>query len=932
MNDPQTASSPPSAFAEAWDRFESEFRSAHRRLVTELESCWKDLHGILREQFALTDSLAESAPTPESPLSLGWVNDQRSSLGQSLLQSPHAILLKKSPQRRAAAAIESYERDLSALLNGLPESLSVSPLQVSQSLGSKLAFKRRMASLRRKAKLLPLQLIVSNVFSQLLPRRLALEGEYLVTMTRLIRCLKQNWNLASFELDSRLAGQAISLQTFQEEKTKLRNGAATLFRQAGSSLDAWRNWQVEFEARLQRRVLSHVLWTRRARPLPEVDPLPAHLSHWLQQFRSVETEINLELSLHAEERTILSLFAQSLDTMSQEGVEIAEELGAFLGWIKEAAARQAGTPPSLKSYIVPSATRMSALVRAAKTELDALPESVEVYTAYSARPRKRPKLRMLEPAKAWMESFGRNGRPSISRVLQEVESHHKRTVQEMERAYEAVAFSLEEAQLGHQDAQVVGEVLQNAASLLEHSRTSMPKWRPSGEERIARALLRVFLECRLVLSQHRLSVWLALLRHDVGRAWTLVSQRALASWGKALQGGIQHTGRLLGHLLAYIGWRPAAKSGQVDVVTRPLLPDEFVADLSERPIPAIYRRLFRYEAIQDPRFLVGREEEMNAVSQARNLWERGRSVSVIIVGERGSGKTSLINCAQEQCLKGLEIVRGEFGRRLLSEADLHVFLGHLLGVADISQLEPHLKERRPVIILEELERSFLRQVGHYGAIRALQRVIAATCSSAFWMLAINQVAFRFLDASVRLGDSFSHRVNAATATSESLRQAILLRHNLSGLRLHFAAPPDTSRWPARVLRREVAAEDVFFERLTSESGGVFRTAFEIWLSHISSADAGVVRMKPLLPVDLSPVINALDTGALFTLVAILQHGGLTAEEHSRIFQVLPASSQAQLDELLAREIIEPDPGRDGLRVRPEAGRVVQEALYRRNLL
>jgi hypothetical protein len=91
-------------------------------------------------------------------------------------------------------------------------------------------------------------------------------------------------------------------------------------------------------------------------------------------------------------------------------------------------------------------------------------------------------------------------------------------------------------------------------------------------------------------------------------------------------------------------------------------------------------------------------------------------------------------------------------------------------------------------------------------------------------------------------------------------------------------------------------------------------------------------MKPLAAPDLSPVIDDLDVADLFALVAILQHGSLTPEEHAVIFQTNVAASRSQMDELLAREIIENDPHRPGFRIRPEALRVVREALYRRNLL
>ena len=200
---------------------------------------------------------------------------------------------------------------------------------------------------------------------------------------------------------------------------------------------------------------------------------------------------------------------------------------------------------------------------------------------------------------------------------------------------------------------------------------------------------------------------------------------------------------------------------------------------------------------------------------------------------------------------------------------------------------------------------------------------------------MNQVAFKFLDASVRLSESFSHRLDAASASRDALREAIMLRHNLSGLRLQFALPPSGNALLERakaVFQGQADPESTFFDTLAKESGGVFRTAFDICLGQIERVESGLLYMKALVSPDLSPLIGALDSTDLFTLVAILQHGSLTPEEHAYIFQKSVMTSRSQIDGLVAREIIEADPGRTGFRVRPEALRVVHEALYRRNLL
>jgi hypothetical protein len=203
-----------------------------------------------------------------------------------------------------------------------------------------------------------------------------------------------------------------------------------------------------------------------------------------------------------------------------------------------------------------------------------------------------------------------------------------------------------------------------------------------------------------------------------------------------------------------------------------------------------------------------------------------------------------------------------------------------------------------------------------------------------WVAVTNRSAFNLLDAALELGSGFSHRLDVASARPAALRQAVEVRHNLSGLRLRFLAPPGPKgRVPAAVaaIRRRVDPEEAFFAALSRESDGIFRTAFQLWLSQIESVQGGTITMKPMGRPPLDAVIEELDQDDLFSLSAVMQHGSLTPEEHAAVFDSTLGASRAQLDDLLARELIEPDPARPGFRVRPRALRVVREALRRRNL-
>lgn len=925
-----------SEFAQSWIKIVDRLSSLNGRLMAELEGCWRDLKNIFDDQAFQRE--VTSLPIAE-PFTLGVLKAARLEAGRVYLLTLVSQWERKRPYQRALMAIEQYDRELEELVRTLPDAVPLSGPEAVSVLSDWIpaGWRRLLARLRRKPQPVPLRAVALNVLRKRARSRAKIEGRYLLALALALRQLRHPWRIVRDALDAAVLGRPRSRDELEAEWLKMRSTFEQLSHQAERELCRWGEESKRTVPVLAQEILSDLVWRRRRKMASAKDRRIECAAHWAGQMRAVNTELRLEVALEQTERRILDRFQQALESLSAERANLLTELDGVIAWLRRQVERdgQEEFPPP-KADVVPAPGRLTEIEVALKVELESLPSVCETLGTLSALPRRRTWWRRLYPRDTFHQAYERSGRPELARVLEEVESQHRALVQQIERAREVVAFGLEE----QRDEQLAREAVQNALSLLEFHRREVVDWRPAADARLARALTSVFAEGRLILTRHRLGVLAYLAQQGFRRTFILAGQSAVATAGHILRRLVGALERLALEFLVYIGWRPAPSLGKVEVITRPFLPEEFVVDLSAKELPALYRRLFRFEPLEDPRFLVGREQELAAIADARSLWEAGRPVALIIVGQRGSGKTSLINCALKRPLEGLEVIRGEFSDRLTTEAQLRDFLARLVG-ADVAQAF-HLSRADSkvcatprVIILEELERTFLRQVGHFGAIRALQRVIAATSSSVLWVLSINQTAFRFLDAAIRLGSSFSHRINVGTATRDELRQAILRRHNLSGLRLHFAPPPRSSSLHHRLrslIQGEADAETLFFDALARESAGIYRTAFDIWLGQIEAIEAGVLSLKPLVTPDLSPVIDDLDLDDLFTLVAILQHGSLTAEEHAMIFQKSLSASRSQLDELLAREIIEADPGRHGFRVRPEAMRVAREALYRRNLL
>ncbi len=923
-------------FPELWAALVHELGHLNNTLLKELENCWHDLEHILESQMQALETLTLQN---QGQSSVADFQNARTELSRNILAAPLEQWERHRPYKQALKVIESYDGRLKDLAESSPKSIRLDGPQAIEVLSEwqPQPWAQTLARLRRKPFALPFAQLVSKELWRRHRHRAKVEGQYLLTMVLAIRHLRENWDQTRELFDRSFRGGELSTAQLEIIRNRIKQSHQTFTRQAEAALQAWRIWADTTGRHLAQRLLTNIIWRSRITNSLERDWRSAFAAHHIEQFRSVETEIRLEQVLERTEDGILSRAAKVLDSLSLERANLFTELDGFIAWLQAGSSAEASAEmPSPSVDIVPAASRIAEFESSLKSHISALPVTVSILNRFSALPQRHAGKKELKPGETLLNSFRRAGRDALATSLKAVESAHHKVVQHIEQARDVVTFSLES--VGDErspDREVVAEALQNSRALLEFSRNEIPDWRPEVDQQFAHALANVFLEARLMLTRNRVGEFAYLARQGFGRALLISSRSALSTGGRFLSRIQRAVSNLALQFMVYIGWRSAPTAGRAEVVTRPFLPSEYATDLLAKELPAIYRRLFRFEAVQDARFLVGRDKEMQAIGQARAFWEAGRPVALVIIGERGSGKTSLINCALKESLEDLAVIRGEFKERLVSGPQLRGFLAEMFGVKDAGDLERFLSEQRRVVIIEELERAFLRQVGHFGAVRSLQRLIAATCHSTLWILVINQVAYKFLQASVSLGQSFSHRINATSVTRDDLREAVLLRHNLSGLRLRFSPPPERpaflERWKDK-FQSEADPEKIFFDMLAKESAGVFRSAFNIWLSQIEAVESGILYMKPLVPPDLSPVIDDLQLADLFTLVAIMQHGSLTPEEHATVFQKSNAASRAQIDELMAREIIEQDPGRAGYRLRPEALRVVREALYRRNLL
>jgi hypothetical protein len=301
-----------------------------------------------------------------------------------------------------------------------------------------------------------------------------------------------------------------------------------------------------------------------------------------------------------------------------------------------------------------------------------------------------------------------------------------------------------------------------------------------------------------------------------------------------------------------------------------------------------------------------------------------------MVGAHGAGKSSLLSCVLPHIVDNDPVVRCDIDKRLRTPADLEVCLRPLLNVPDQVGLVEGIRANRQVIVLERVERAFLKTIGGFEAIRALVELVHATSSSVFWIVVSDRNAFELLDAALDFGDYFSHRVNAMGVPGAVIERAILQRHSLSGLKLAF---PELRR---HALRTALGWRDdpqrAFFADLYRKSGGIFRSALELWLSSIASAEDGGIRLKEPEVPDYRAFRRELDRADQFTLLSLEQHGSLTVSELATVLFESEQVSHTRLDRLTRMGILEWAPEVSEVRIRPQAQRTIEELLESVNLL
>ncbi len=371
----------------------------------------------------------------------------------------------------------------------------------------------------------------------------------------------------------------------------------------------------------------------------------------------------------------------------------------------------------------------------------------------------------------------------------------------------------------------------------------------------------------------------------------------------------------------FIGLAPKAKIISSEV-------SDYLADTHAaiQALPFVYQRLFEIKPLEDKRFYFGRDLEMKELSKAFKNWQSGKFSPTVIVGEKGSGSTTLINFFTENLSTDYKVIRSSLNFPFYETSDFLSTLGNLFGEKIFNSKEDVIlylnsTSYKQVIILENLQRLFLRKVDGFNSLKILFEIISRTNKNVFWLTTSTLYCWNYLDKTIHAPDHLGYIVNLRKLNENQITELVSKRHRVSGYNIEYEADEQTLKSKSfknlSDAEKQTYLMKKYFISLNKFAESNISLALLFWLRSAKEivGDKIIIGSPPEL--DYSFLEN-LSNDKIFALSALLIHDGLREEDYSKIFNV-PINQARQLLLLLYD---------DGIVIKQNEMYIINPLLYR----
>jgi hypothetical protein len=342
---------------------------------------------------------------------------------------------------------------------------------------------------------------------------------------------------------------------------------------------------------------------------------------------------------------------------------------------------------------------------------------------------------------------------------------------------------------------------------------------------------------------------------------------------------------------------------------------EFLAETEIKlaELPLIYRKLFSNEALNDERFYKGRHTVTSLFEDSYRQWSKEHFSNFVIIGEKGSGKTSCLKIVPQKIKLDHEIISGVIEKTTWTEADIIRRLSEILqlgSITDRNELISKINEspKRRIVFLEGFQNMYLRTIQGFEALESFLLVLSQTGNRIFWVVTSSKYGWEYLNKIYQTSGFFTHLRKIDNVSADVIEDIIMSRHKVSGYDLVFKPSQEMrssrayKKTEADPLENQRLVRDDFFKSLSNIAEGNISIALQYWLRSIQNTGLDVIEIAPFKNVQVT-LGDGFTHDDLFTLGALVLHDDLNHTQLAKVLNTNEKDSRLILSKLHARSIL-----------------------------
>ena len=314
----------------------------------------------------------------------------------------------------------------------------------------------------------------------------------------------------------------------------------------------------------------------------------------------------------------------------------------------------------------------------------------------------------------------------------------------------------------------------------------------------------------------------------------------------------------------------------------------YLADINRRiyQIPVVYRYLFENTPVREANLFLARQYEVEKINDALKDWKAGNFAATLVIGEKGSGKSSLLQNYLKTIKGSFKVNYHSVSRFYHTESDFYELMQDIFENRELDNDQKILEQisagsGQQIIVLDGLERAFVRKPGGFDCLQKLLSLIVSTNEKIYWLCAASLNACDYLDKTISLKENFDYLIELDHLSPDQIKGIVLKRHRLSGYIVNYEDEQKVPTDKKKLKARQIQLENEFFNELNKFASSNISLSLSYWLESVSRFTENELYIKQFHAPDFS-FLETLSAEKIYTLLLIALHGRITVDLHAMV--------------------------------------------------